>query len=286
VAVYPVAGTSWAETSLTWNTQPARGATAITTTRVTSTTSAWYEWDVTAYVRAERAAGRTAVAFALAGIASTSPYAAFVSREAATDRPALLVSDDESSPAAGDIVLYTTDATAWSGNWRAVTDATAAGGQRMANPDAAAAKLTAPRAAPTDYVELSFTAQGGRAYRLWMRGKAERNSYVNDSVFVQFSGSTTSTGAATYRIGSSSATTYVLEDCSGCAMAGWGWQDNGYGAGVMGPLIYFDVSGPQRIRIQTREDGLSIDQVVLSPATYLTDAPGALTNDMTIVAKP
>ena len=284
VAVHPVASTSWSESALTWNTQPARGTTALATTRITSATSAWYEWDVTAYVRAERAAGRSAVAFGLVGTAATTPYAAFRSRQAASDRPALLLSEDASPPAAGDIVLYSTEATAWSGTWRPVADTTAAGGQRMSNPDAGAAKLTAPLAAPSNFVELSFTPQTGRAYRLWMRGKADRNSYSNDSVYVQFSGSTTSTGAATYRIGSSSATTYVLEDCSGCAIAGWGWQDNGYG--VMGPLIYFGVSGPQRMRIQTREDGLSIDQVILSPATYLTQAPGALTNDTTIVTKP
>jgi hypothetical protein len=239
---------------------------------------------VTAYVRAERAAGRQAVAFALAGSASTSPYAAFLSRQAAGDRPALLVSEHQSPPAVDDIVLYSTDATAWSGTWRPVADATAAAGQRMSNPNAGAVKLTAPLASPSNYVELTFVAQAGRAYRLWMRGKAERNSYSNDSVYVQFSGSTTAAGAATYRIGSSSATTYILEDCSGCGIAGWGWQDNGYG--VMGPLIYFGVSGPQRIRIQTREDGLSIDHVILSPATYLTQAPGALKNDTTIVAQP
>ena len=34
-----------------------------------------------------------------------------------------------------------------------------------------------------------------------------------------------------------------------------------------------------------REDGVSIDQVVLSPASYLTRAPGALKNDTTILAK-
>jgi hypothetical protein len=102
---------------------------------------------------------------------------------------------------------------------------------------------------------------------------------------VQFSGSVTSGGVATYRIGTASATTYVLEDCSGCTLSGWGWQDNGYGTGVLGPLIYFATSGPQTIRIQTREDGLSIDQIVLSPERFRTSAPGALINDTTIVPK-
>jgi len=34
-----------------------------------------------------------------------------------------------------------------------------------------------------------------------------------------------------------------------------------------------------------REDGLSIDQIVLSPSTYLNAAPGALKNDNTILPK-
>src|SRR6202040_61058 len=40
------------------------------------------------------------------------------------------------------------------------------------------------------------------------------------------------------------------------------------------------------VRIQTREDGVSLDQVVLSPANWLTTAPGQTMNDATIVAKP
>jgi hypothetical protein len=66
-------------------------------------------------------------------------------------------------------------------------------------------------------------------------------------------------------------------------LSGWGWQDNGYGAGVLGPLVSFANTGRQTIRIQTREDGLRIDQIVLSSATYLTTAPGALKNDSTIL---
>ncbi|HEX8090042.1 MAG TPA: hypothetical protein VF762_14370, partial [Blastocatellia bacterium] len=67
--------------------------------------------------------------------------------------------------------------------------------------------------------------------------------------------------------------------------SGWGWQDNGWGVGVMGPLIYFQASGTHTLRIQPREDGLSIDQVVLSPQAYLNSAPGALQNDSTILPR-
>ena len=74
-----------------------------------------------------------------------------------------------------------------------------------------------------------------------------------------------------------------LEDCSGCGLSGWGWQDNGWGVGVLGPLVYFDSTGPQKLRIQYREDGISIDQIVLSASTYLSTAPGAVKNDTTLL---
>ena len=103
-------------------------------------------------------------------------------------------------------------------------------------------------------------------------------------MFVQFSGSVTAEGAPIYRIGTTSATTVNLEDCSGCRLAGWGWQDNGWGVGLLGPPIYFDGT-TQTIRIQQREDGYSIDQIVLSPSMYLSRAPGALKNDSLILAE-
>jgi hypothetical protein len=53
----------------------------------------------------------------------------------------------------------------------------------------------------------------------------------------------------------------------------------------MGPVIYFQTTGLQTIRIQTREDGFSIDQIVLSPQSYLNSSPGALKNDNTILPK-
>jgi phosphatidylserine/phosphatidylglycerophosphate/cardiolipin synthase-like enzyme len=187
-------------------------------------------------------------------------------------------------PSNGDIVLYASAATRV-GRWQAVSDASAAGGSRVHLPDAGAAKIASPVASPANYFELTFTAEAGKAYRLWIRGKAQNNYWGNDSVFVQFSGSMTSGGSARWRIGTASATEWNLEDCSGCGLSGWGWQDNGWGTGVMGPLVYFASTGTQRIRIQQREDGISIDQIVLSPATYLNTSPGALTNDSRILPR-
>ncbi|HET6854716.1 MAG TPA: IPT/TIG domain-containing protein, partial [Pyrinomonadaceae bacterium] len=68
-----------------------------------------------------------------------------------------------------------------------------------------------------------------------------------------------------------------------CGLSGWGWQDNGWGVGVFGPQIFFQSTGTHTIRIQGREDGVSIDQIVLSPGTYLNNSPGALKNDNTVL---
>ena len=91
------------------------------------------------------------------------------------------------------------------------------------------------------------------------------------------------TGNAVARIGSTGSYVINLEDASNAGVAGWGWQDNGYGTGVLGPVVKFAVTGPQTLRLQTREDGFRIDQIVLSSGTYLTSAPGALKNDATIL---
>jgi hypothetical protein len=188
-------------------------------------------------------------------------------------------------PPANDIVLYAADAPVRVGNWQVVADATAAGGSRIFNPDAGADKLVTPLANPANYFEMTFPAQSATAYHLWMRGKALNDFWGNDSVFIQFSDSVDSGGTSVYRIGTTDATTYNLEDCSGCGLSGWGWQDNGWGIGVLGANIYFQTTGTHTLRIQVREDGLSLDQIVLSPATYLNTPPGALRNDTTILPR-
>ena len=186
-------------------------------------------------------------------------------------------------PSTGEIVLYASKAPVISGNWLPIADATAAGRMRLASTNEGAASLNVPLAKPVDYFELTFSAEAGRPYRLWMRGQAFRNRPANDSVFVQFSSSIDVAGRAIFRIGSTDATTVVLEDCAGCGLSGWGWQDNASGSAAPGPVVYFANTGIQRMRIQTREDGLSLDQIVLSPSDYLTNAPGAPKNDATIL---
>ena len=184
-----------------------------------------------------------------------------------------------------EIVLHTRTAVTSAGLFRIDPDSGAAGGASEHHPDVGAPKVVTALSTPANYFEMTFNADAGKGYRLWVRAKAERNYYGNDSVYFQFSQSATSTGTPTYRIGTTSATTFVLEDCSGCSLSGWGWNDNGYGTGVLGPLIYFEKSGPQTLRVQGREDGIYIDQIVLSAQKYLTTPPGAPRADATILPR-
>lgn len=189
------------------------------------------------------------------------------------------------SPGSGDIVLWAAEAPTRVGAWSVVSDGTAAGGSRISNTDAGAPKIFTAAANPANYFEMSFNAAAGVPYRLWLRGKALNDFWGNDSIFIQFSDSVDSNGSPVFRIGTTSATEMNLEECSGCGIQGWGWQDNGWGVGVLGPLIRFQNTGTHTIRIQVREDGLSLDQIVLSAQTYLNTAPGSVKNDSTILPK-
>ena len=90
-AVYGVSSTTWTETGTNWNNKPAAGA-LLRTVSVAGTTAAWYEWDVTDYIRAELAAGRSTVAFFLKTTTTTNYQVTFNSREATgADAPRLAV---------------------------------------------------------------------------------------------------------------------------------------------------------------------------------------------------
>ena len=182
-----------------------------------------------------------------------------------------------------DVVLYASRAKLKAGTWTIVADSTAAGGYAMANPDLGAPTVTAPLAQPANYFQLTFPAYSHTAYHLWIRGKAAGNSISNDSVFVQFSDSVTSSGSAIHRIGTTSGMAVILQSCNGSKVNEWGWTDNGWCS--LGANVFFQNTGTSHtIRIQVRQDGLSIDQIVLSPQTFISTSPGKTMNDTTILA--
>jgi hypothetical protein len=166
------------------------------------------------------------------------------------------------------------------GRWDPVSDPTAAGGIRMENPDAGAPKVPAPMVHPVDYFDVPATVVPGQPYSLWIRGRARNNSYNNDSVYVQFSNAVSASGEPLWRTDTADALTVILEDCTSCGLSGWGWQDAGYGLNVTGPVIPAFTDNLVNIRVQAREDGISIDQIVLVPAN--SNAPGFQKQDTTI----
>ncbi len=180
-----------------------------------------------------------------------------------------------------DIVVVASDV-ATHGNWSKASDGTAAGGQYLQTPDAGWSQLDAPLAAPANYFEATVSAPASTPYRIWLRLRAGSNSKWNDSVWVQFSDSVASNGAADHRIGSTSALLVNLERCKDCGVSGWGWQNGAYWL-AQDTAVRFAGSGAHTIRVQTREDGVQIDQIVLSPDTYASSAPGSVLNDATIV---
>ncbi len=185
--------------------------------------------------------------------------------------------DDYSS----DIVLHARDARAVTGNWQLVPDPTAATGTRIWNPDRTVPKITMPSATPSSFFELTFQAEAGVAYHMWLRLRADGDSWANDSLYAQFSDAVNFTGSPIWPIGTTKASAVSLEDCVGCGERGWGWNDNGYDA--PGQLVMFATSGTHTLRIQQREDGISVDQVVLSSRRYLRNSPGHRMDDATIL---
>jgi uncharacterized repeat protein (TIGR03803 family) len=90
VTVYAVNDTTWGERTVTWNARPDLGA-VLGRLSVVGTTPRWLEFDISAFVRAQRAAGADAVAFALRSLTHTSAEAVFNSKDAATGQPQLII---------------------------------------------------------------------------------------------------------------------------------------------------------------------------------------------------
>jgi PKD repeat protein len=168
------------------------------------------------------------------------------------------------------------------GTWRRTADSTAAGGYALSTPNNGQAKIVPALTAPKNYWETTFNATAGVPYHLWVRMRAQDNSLGNDSIHVQFSDSVNASGSPAMRIGTSSSAELVLQAGAGdAAVSGWGWADNGWG--TLGPSIYFATTGVHTLRMQQREDGASVDQIVLGSATYSTSPPGPRDRDTTIL---
>jgi hypothetical protein len=91
VGAYGIADVTWGETTINFGNAPQIGG-KIGGSQNVGTTAAWIEWDVGSYVAAQKAAGATAVSFELKqDAANNETPTTFVSRQAASNRPELVV---------------------------------------------------------------------------------------------------------------------------------------------------------------------------------------------------
>lgn len=189
-------------------------------------------------------------------------------------------------PTATTVVIYASDiaANALHGSWATGSDPASPSSVTLVTPDNGVANTNNPLAAPVDYVDVPFTADANTPYTIWLRLKAAANNKYNDAVWVQFSDALVN-GAPVYPIGTTSGLLVNLAtDSSGSSLNNWGWQNAAYWLS-QATTVTFANSGAHTLRIQIREDGVQFDQIVLSPTTYLSAAPGPATNDSTIVSK-
>ena len=187
-------------------------------------------------------------------------------------------------PTATDIVLYASDVTTSAGNWVRGNYATGAGGLAMQSNDAGWSNANEALPAPADFFEARFTPVANKPYRVWMRLRANADSKFNDSIWLQFSGAVDADGAPLWRIGTLSGMLVNLESCANCGVSGWGWQTGAWWV-PQDSIVRFPAASLQMLRVQTREDGVRIDQIILSPTTYLDSPPGTPINDTNIVPK-
>jgi hypothetical protein len=93
-AVFPVSA-AWDETTLVWNNKPAPNVpNELARVVVTDTTARWYEFDITSFINAERAAGRSLTGVLLRNMEEGEPgdyFTVFNSREATQNRPQLVI---------------------------------------------------------------------------------------------------------------------------------------------------------------------------------------------------
>src|SRR5205814_2923631 len=128
VTAYPTSNARWNEPTIDYNNKPAPANSALATTNVSSTADNWYEWDVSAYVQRQQAAGQKVVSFALRGKKSSAAFALFAADEAGQNAPRLVVNASVANPppATGLNLTANTNGTAHRAflTWNAVDGAT------------------------------------------------------------------------------------------------------------------------------------------------------------------
>lgn len=122
-------------------------------------------------------------------------------------------------------------------------------------------------AVPNRYFEHTFTIPTAGQYYAWARLSAAGNNKYSDSVYMQFDNDIgTPNNAYIFNLAT---------DATGTSLNSMGWTGAPYwnpGPGM--PVIL--TAGTHRLRVQEREDGVTVDQVTF---TLSPTSPGVATND-------
>ena len=98
--VFNVTSQSWGEGTITYANRPAAQTTVLATTTVTGTSSAYYEWDITAHINALKTAGASSVSLLVKNATFTnSNRIVFKSKEYIGNKPQLLAMASAARPA-------------------------------------------------------------------------------------------------------------------------------------------------------------------------------------------
>jgi hypothetical protein len=144
------------------------------------------------------------------------------------------------------------------------SDPTSPGGKLVGTPNGGGHLDPPPENDP--HVTFKVKVQSGVPYRCWIHmkvGPPKGQSQAN-MLWVQFSDAVDKTNREVFRPRTGSYLT-----ARGPTRQGWSWV----GCESAQPLIYFRTGGEVTVRLQAGMEGVGFDQVVLSPARFLNQAP-------------
>lgn len=176
-----------------------------------------------------------------------------------------------------EIVIHMSDVCDFHGNFHLQGDQTAADDLRAEDMPNLGLRVgghfgNAAESSPTHYFDTSFKARTGKLYHVWARlaVAADNDFGTSDSLYIQFSDALED-GNPVNRIGTSQG--LVVSQSSKT----WAWVDIWNGTETTGEIVSFENDGDHTVRVQRREDGSAIDQIVISSGTYFASPPGNAT---------
>ena len=153
--------------------------------------------------------------------------------------------------------------------WQFWNDPLSPGGKLVGTPNSGGNLDPPPEEDP--HVTLKVQVEGGVSYRCWVHMKVGTPKGVSkaNKVWLQFSKAVDANGKEILKPGSGSYLT-----AQGPAKPGWAWVAcTAAGEKSPGSLIKFKSGGEVTVLIQAGMEGVGFDQLVLSPARFLDQAP-------------